>query len=127
VDALRVFISNCIPNPASTENRFWSVTLYPQQGTLLRVNSGQQEVFTVFDADGDGYLVARPLASKWLNVKEFLEGPHYKTQSFAYFVDLSDFCRLVYRRAPRSDAGARFLAHETHNAIKQRKSLPTDS
>jgi hypothetical protein len=91
VDALRVFISNCIPNPASTENRFWSVTLYPQQGTLLRVNSGQQEVFTVFDADGDGHLVARPLASRWLNVKEFLEGPHYKTQSFAYFVDLSDF------------------------------------
>jgi hypothetical protein len=29
LSALRLFIVNCIPNPAKTENRFWSVSLYP--------------------------------------------------------------------------------------------------
>jgi hypothetical protein len=113
VDAVRVFISNCIPNPASTENRFWSVTLYPQPGTLLRLNSGQQEVFTVFDEGGD--LFARPLSAKWLNVREFLAGPYYKTQSFAYFVDLADFGGWFTdeRRAAVRDLAVWLMRHTT--------------
>lgn len=93
LDALKIFISNCIPNPAFTENRFWSVTLYPQPLTKLRVNAGQQEVFTVLEGNGEDSLFARPLAKKRLNVKEYMEGPGYKTQSFAYFIEIDDLDR----------------------------------
>ncbi len=88
--ALKLFITNCIPIPAKTENRFWSVSLYPQSGTILRVNAGQQEIFTI-QSEQEGYIIARPLCRKWFNVREFMEGPFYKTDSLAYFVELQDF------------------------------------
>lgn len=41
----RTFISRAIPKPAATELGFWSITLFPASG-FIRVNAGQQEVFT---------------------------------------------------------------------------------
>ena len=46
--ALKTYVSRVIPKPAATEVGFWSVTLFPQSRSL-RVNAGQQEVFT-YDA-----------------------------------------------------------------------------
>lgn len=43
--AARTFISRAIPKPAATEVGFWSLTLFPSTG-FIRVNAGQQEVFT---------------------------------------------------------------------------------
>jgi hypothetical protein len=86
---LRTYVEKCIPLPASTENRFWSVTLFPQAGTFLRVNAGQQEVFTVIDGDGRAIL-ARPLALERMLYRSF-DGPHYSTKSYAYFVPHEKF------------------------------------
>ena len=43
--AARTFIARALPKPAATEVGFWSVTLFPSKG-FLRVNAGQQEIFT---------------------------------------------------------------------------------
>lgn len=43
--AARLFIQRAIPKPAETEASFWSVTLFPRT-CFLRINVGQQEVFT---------------------------------------------------------------------------------
>ena len=43
--AARAFIDLAIPKPAATEVSFWSITLFPSK-CFLRVNAGQQEVFT---------------------------------------------------------------------------------
>jgi hypothetical protein len=43
--ALQTFVERAIPKPAATEAAFWSVTLLPKNH-LLRLNVGQQEVFT---------------------------------------------------------------------------------
>ncbi len=91
MSALKKFIAECIPYPELTENRLWSVSICPTPRTKVRINAGQQEVFTVFDEGGEGGLVARPLSAKWLNVPQFIDGPLYKSNSFAYFVELSEF------------------------------------
>lgn len=44
--ALQIFVERAVPRPEETELSFWSVTLLPAQ-KMLRVNVGQQEVFTV--------------------------------------------------------------------------------
>ena len=84
MSALKKFIAECIPYPELTENRLWSVSICPTPRTKVRINAGQQEVFTVFDEGGEGGLVARPLSAKWLNVPQFIDGPLYKSNSFAY-------------------------------------------
>ena len=43
--ALQMFVERAIPKPAATEVGFWSVTLFPSSG-FVRLNAGQQEVFT---------------------------------------------------------------------------------
>ena len=43
--AARAFIDLAIPKPAATEVSFWSITLFPSN-CFLRINAGQQEVFT---------------------------------------------------------------------------------
>ena len=50
--AARTFITRAIPKPAATEVGFWSITLFPGRG-FIRVNAGQQEVFTC-QASADG-------------------------------------------------------------------------
>ena len=43
--AVCLFVSRTIPKPAATETSFWSASLLPDPG-FIRVNVGQQEVFT---------------------------------------------------------------------------------
>jgi hypothetical protein len=42
----RLFVSRVIPKPATTEACFWSASLFPDR-RFIRINAGQQEVFTV--------------------------------------------------------------------------------
>jgi hypothetical protein len=42
---LQTFVSRVIPRPAATEVGFWSATIFPNRG-FLRLNAGQQEIFT---------------------------------------------------------------------------------
>ena len=86
---MHTYLEKCIPVLASTENRFWSVTLFPQTGTFLRINAGQQEVFTVIDGDGRAIL-ARPLALESMLYRSF-GGPLYSTKSYAYRVPSEEF------------------------------------
>lgn len=89
LQCLRVYVESCIPRSEYTENRFWSVTLFPQPGTYLRVNAGHQEVFTICDG-GRNQIIARPLATKELHGGS-RNGPHYATNSYAYFIPLEEF------------------------------------
>jgi hypothetical protein len=90
-DALSAFVSNCVPKSAATENRFWSVTLYPSQRMKLRVNAGHQEVFTIHDVGSKGsWLEVRALASRKLDGAKG-SGPMYETKSFVHSVELERF------------------------------------
>jgi hypothetical protein len=87
VDVLKYYIESCIPDPAGTEVKFWSVSLLYPQSTYLRVNVGQQEVFTIYD-DGIS-LFGRVLSFSKLS-SDF-DYPLYQTKSFANFKKLSEF------------------------------------
>lgn len=43
--SVRLFVDRAMPKPAATEARFWSASLLPDK-RLIRVNAGQQEIFT---------------------------------------------------------------------------------
>ena len=74
--AVRQYLHVAIPKPAATEVRFWSITLFDD--ATIRVNVGQQEVFTVDEFEGQ--LLARVLTSvPRLGV---VGGPIYETGSF---------------------------------------------
>lgn len=77
LNALGTFVDRVIPRPARTEARFWSVSMFVQSH-MLRINGGQQEIFTVM-RDGDG-LLARMLSASRLSY--WSEGPIYETQSW---------------------------------------------
>jgi GIY-YIG catalytic domain len=47
IEALQIFLTRCVPNPPETEIKFWSATLLFPKQLLLRLNVGQQEVFTL--------------------------------------------------------------------------------
>ncbi len=76
---LQTFVSRVIPKPAATEVGFWSVTVFPRS-SFLRVNAGQQEVFT-FDAGWTGAEV-RLFSDKRLSLIRSQKAP-YKIQSYA--------------------------------------------
>lgn len=61
----RLFISRAIPKPAATEAGFWSITLFPADCSL-RINAGQQEVFTC--AGGLNGRTARILTDRRINL-----------------------------------------------------------
>lgn len=63
--AARTFIRQAIPRPAATEVGFWSITLFPAK-CFVRVNAGQQEVFTC--AGGSGGSEARVLTDKRISL-----------------------------------------------------------
>lgn len=63
--AARSFINLALPKPAATEVGFWSVTLFPAK-CFLRVNAGQQEVFTC--AGGRDRSEARILTDKRISL-----------------------------------------------------------
>lgn len=77
INTLAIYIDKVIPRPAATEARFWSVTLFAQH--LMRVNAGQQEVFTLTNGT-DGGLYARPLTTTPFGPDA--EGPFYKSSSY---------------------------------------------
>ena len=93
LSALKTYIERCIPAPQETEIKFWSVTNLLGKPNFLRVNVGQQEVFTIHDEGNT--LFARPLAKKPLS--EDIEGPLYATRSFANFVPIDDFDKWLNR------------------------------
>lgn len=75
---LRLFVERAIPRPAATEARFWSATLRAR-GCFIRVNVGQQEVFTYeFSA---GVALVRILTSERVNLIRSARMP-YQTPSF---------------------------------------------
>lgn len=82
--AFVAFVSRVIPKTALTEARFWSVSLFVQCH-LLRVNAGQQEVFTVQEGN-DGNLYARLFSG--LNFGTDSAGPMYQTKSYETIVPI---------------------------------------
>lgn len=96
--ALATFIRKALPKPATTEARFWSVSLCPA-GHLLRVNAGQQEVFTVTRGrEGDLYAWALALDRFGLSA----DGPLYQTASYACKVPLAQIDEWLTGRRLRS-------------------------
>lgn len=96
-NALRLFIERALPRPAATEVSYWSVTAAPQH-YLLRVNAGQQEVFTL--ADFGGEVIARVLTPQpRLGV---IEGPIYETGSYVSAVPVDVLSDWLTGRRLRS-------------------------
>ncbi len=84
--ALGLFIERVIPRPAATEARFWSVSLFVQCH-ILRVNAGQQEVFTIQRAS-DARLYTRPLSTTPFGPES--NGPMYRTSSYDAWVPVEE-------------------------------------
>lgn len=76
--AAQTFIQRAIPKPAATEVGFWSITLVPTK-CFLRVNAGQQEVFTC--AGGRGGSEARILTDKRISLLHS-HGAGYRVPSY---------------------------------------------
>lgn len=85
--ALRRFVESCIPDPQGTEVKFWSVSLLYPQSLILRVNVGQQEVFTLH-VEGN-QMFARILSK--IQLSSDFEYPAYQTMSYINFVELEQF------------------------------------
>ena len=73
LEALVIYLWCVLPRPRLLENHFWSVTLFPGSH-ILRVNAGQQEIFTIRRAE-DGALWARMLTLRPFGTRP--EGPMY--------------------------------------------------
>lgn len=108
--ALNIYVGKVIPRPAATEGRLWSVSLYVQCH-LLRVNGGQQEVFTVQTVDGRLY--ARPLTLEPFGPEA--SGPWYRTGSFDAFVPVENLARWLSGARLRScrELVVRLMRHTT--------------
>ena len=87
LDALRIYVDRCIPMPAQTEVRFWSVTVLNDSPVVFRVNAGQQEVFTLWLEEDE--LHARIVAYEPLSDEH--GGPHYVSKSFISMTNLLGF------------------------------------
>ncbi len=77
IEALRIYVSRCVPLPSATEAGFWSVTILNESPHVFRINVGQQEVFSLWVEDG---IYARVLAREQLDDRCF--GPLYVTNSY---------------------------------------------
>lgn len=84
------FVQAAIPMPNGTENRFWSVTYLGYDNALLRINAGQQEVFTVVE-DDDGFWFRLVCPTK---LSKDFDGLHYETNSYASYFDWDGAARL---------------------------------
>ena len=76
--AARTFVHRAMPRPAATEVGFWSLTLFPAK-CFLRVNAGQQEVFTC--AGGRNRSEARILTDKRISLLHS-HGAGYRVPSY---------------------------------------------
>lgn len=83
--ALSIFIDRCLPKPAATEARFWSVSALYSSDYLVRLNVGQQEVFTLHRAR-TGKLVVRLFAKQRLGLCASLF-PFYQMRSYCHTLD----------------------------------------
>lgn len=90
--AVKVYVSNCIPMPDRTENRFWSVSVLPHYAHFIRINAGQQEVFTIHFIDS--VLHARVLARNDM-LDGYGSGPEYQTKSYEYDVPIEQFSKWL--------------------------------
>ncbi len=86
LEGLLFFVWSVIPRPRLLENRFWSVSLFPGSN-ILRVNAGQQEIFTVSRADA-GDLIVRALTLRPSGPDP--DGPYYKTSSYVDWFRLEE-------------------------------------
>ncbi len=111
VGCLNHYIVRCVPAPADTEVRFWSVSLFSQTGTILRLNAGQQEVFTIVEFENE--LFARPLALRRLDPTSY--GPLYKTESWDSLVPILEFERWLadWRRIACRKLVVNLMRHTT--------------
>ena len=89
------FVIRCVPRPIATENRFWSVTYFPEGWTIVRVNVGQQEQFTINTHGED--LFVRLLAP--IRYSGWLTRPIYKTKSYVSKLSLEKFKGLLQDNA----------------------------
>lgn len=76
INAVGTFVDRVIPKPAATESAFWSVTIMPER-RFLRVNAGQQEVFT-FELGSAPIRVLTDERVRWLRSWRI----PYQTRSF---------------------------------------------
>jgi hypothetical protein len=91
LNSTRLFLTRVMPRPADTEVGFWSVTVQPS-GMLVRLNCGQQEVFT-FEATA-GVASARIFTDArmhWLRSSR----SSYQTRSFVTRVSPSTMERWL--------------------------------
>ncbi len=84
--ALRTYIELCIPFPSATEVKFWSATLLHSNSLLVRINVGQQEVFTLHIYENE--IVATIFARRQLD--DSGQKPQYETRSIAHTVFADD-------------------------------------
>jgi hypothetical protein len=111
IGALFLYIWSVLPRPKVTEGRFWSVSLFVGSH-ILRVNAGQQEIFTIFRED-DGHLYARALTLKPLDSDS--EGPLYQTKSYAHWLAVDDLPDWLEgeRLASSRELAVRLMRHTT--------------
>jgi len=83
--AARLFISRAIPNPAATEASFWSITLFPRT-CFIRINAGQQEVFTCEGRAGESKV--RILTDERVSLLRSRKAP-YRVPSYVTTVSAS--------------------------------------
>jgi hypothetical protein len=81
-----VFVWSVLPRPRRLEARFWSTSLFPSPH-ILRVNAGQQEVFTI-QRGIDGELYARVMTPQQMDAEA--TGPFYETGSYENFMRLDE-------------------------------------
>jgi hypothetical protein len=78
IEALQSFVAAVLPRPAATEVGFWSVTLFPDK-QFLRLNAGQQEIFTFDMATGEHRLFSDERLSFMRSAKARYSTPSYET------------------------------------------------
>jgi hypothetical protein len=119
IEALRIYVSRCVPLPQVTEAGFWSVTVLNDSRLVFRINVGQQEVISLWVEDG---VYARVLAYKPLSDENF--GPLYVTKSHVSLIPLHDLNEwLVDERAIACRELVIWLMRHT-TPIQQRSHCP---
>lgn len=110
--AVSEFVMAMIPRPAATENRFWSVSLFPESQLVARINAGQQEVLTLH-VDNRG-IAARVICPTTLS-KNY-DGPFYQTSAYASWLELEQLADLLentQRGAPVREHVLWLMRHTT--------------
>jgi hypothetical protein len=107
--SLRTFLDKVLPKPAATEVGFWSVTLLPDK-QFLRLNAGQQEIFTIDIGRGE----ARLFSAERLSWFRSLPTP-YSLPSYETCIGIADLDRWLGEKAviPYRQLAVRLMRHTT--------------